>query len=380
MPRRDVPDRLGPYSLGEVLGMGTVGTVYRAVNVEDGTPAAVKVLHPHVAADEEIAARFEREIEILRRLSHPNVVACLDSGRADADGKPLPAAAKLKPGEAGTGRWYYVMELVDAGTLKDLLAAKRVLDWEDVVEIGWQLCSALQHLHNNGVVHRDLKPSNVYFTPDGQAKLGDFGVALDTAAAGLTQQGKTVGTWLYMSPEQIRGKSLDAKTDLYALGCLLYECLTGKPPFTGAGFADIFEQHLRQPPPPVRSLAHAVPRELDALVGELLAKSPRDRPLNARAVQGRLAEALMKQEEAAAAKADAAAERKAKGRGAGDAGGGTRSPDIWAVDPPRRALGGLIAEARRQPAARQAGWGTVAAILAATAAALAAVAVANAVS
>ena len=378
MSRRDVPDRLGPYSLGQVLGMGTVGTVYRAVNVEDGTAAAVKVLHPHVAADAEIAARFEREIEILRRLSHPNVVACLDSGRADADGKRLPAAAALKPGETGSGRWYYVMELVDAGTLKDLLAVKRVLDWEDVVEIGWQLCSALQHLHNNGVVHRDLKPSNVYFTPDGQAKLGDFGVALDTAAAGLTQQGKTVGTWLYMSPEQIRGQPLDAKTDLYALGCLLYECLTGKPPFTGAGFADIFEQHLRRAPPPVRSIAHAVPKEIDALVLELLAKDPADRPLNARAVQGRLAEALMKQEEAVLAKADAAAEKKAKAREPDPPRAVGRAPTIWAVDPPRRALGGLIAEARRGPDARTAGWGTVAAILAVTGLVLAAIAAAGA--
>ena len=372
MPRPAAPDSIGRYSLGQVLGMGTVGTVYRAVNLDDGTAAAVKVLHPHVSADPEIAARFEREIEILRRLSHPNVVACLDSGKADADGKPLPPAATLKPGEPGEGRWYYVMELVDAGTLKDLLKVKRVLDWEDVVEIGWQLCSALQHLHNNGVVHRDLKPSNVYFTPEGQAKLGDFGVALDTAAGALTQQGKTVGTWLYMSPEQIRGRPLDAKTDLYALGCVLYECLTGKPPFTGAGFADIFEQHLRRTPPPVKSLCHSVPADLDSLVSRLLAKDPADRPLNARAVQGRLAEALMTKEEAKLDREDRAADKRTRHKAA------RTSPDIWAVDPPRRALGGLIAEARRAPEARTAGWGTVAAILGVVAALLAAAAAVNA--
>ena len=360
MPRPAAPERIGPYELGEILGRGTVGTVYRAVDTRAGTAAALKLLLPQVSADPEIAARFEREIEILERLSHPNVVACL------ADGK-------TPPDDPAGSRWYYVMELVGGGTLRDLLKAKRVLDWEDVVELGWQLCSALQHLHNNGVVHRDLKPSNVYFTPEGQVKLGDFGIALDTAAAGLTQQGKTVGTWLYMSPEQIRGKHLDEKTDLYALGCLLYECLTGRPPFTGEGFADIFEQHLRRAPVPVKKVCPSVPDDLDAVVTELLAKDPAARPLNARAVQGRLAEALMRQEERALAKEDRKSDRRREKK-VRESGTSRTAPDIWALDPPRRALGGLLAEVRGRPDARQAGWGAVAAILGAVAALLAAAA------
>ena len=353
MPRPAAPETIGPYALGEVLGRGTVGTVYRAVDTDTGTGYALKLLLPQVSADPEIAARFEREIEILERLSHPNVVGCVASGKTPAH-------------DPAGSRWYYVMELVEGGTLRDLLQVKRVLDWEDVVELGWQLCSALQHLHNNGVVHRDLKPSNVYFTPDGRVKLGDFGIALDTAAAGLTEQGKTVGTWLYMSPEQIRGKHLDAKTDLYALGCLLYECLTGRPPFTGAGFADIFEQHLRRTPVPVKKVCGLVPADLDAVVSELLAKDPKDRPLNARAVQGRLAEALMRREEKALAKDDRRIEKRREQKTQG-----RTAPDIWALDPPRRALGGLLAEVRRQPDRRQAGWGVVAAILGAVAAILA---------
>ena len=352
MPR-PAPETIGPYELGEVLGRGTVGTVYRAVDVTTGVAAALKILLPQVSADPEISARFEREIEILEKLSHPNVVGCLASGKTPAT-------------DPAGSRWYYVMELVEGGTLADLLRVKRVLDWEDVVELGWQLCSALQHLHNNGVVHRDLKPSNVYFTQDGTVKLGDFGIALDTAAAGLTEQGKTVGTWLYMSPEQIRGQHLDDKTDLYALGCLLYECLTGRPPFTGAGFADIFEQHLRRAPVPVKKVCGLVPTDLDAVVSELLAKDPKNRPLNARAVQGRLAEALMRKEERAidrdAKRADRRRERKVQGRTA---------PDIWALDPPRRALGGLLEEVRRSPDHRQAGWGAVALILGVTVALLA---------
>ena len=312
MPRR--PDVIGRYSVGSVLGAGTAGTVYRAVDTETGTAAALKILHPHVSADQEIAPRFAREIEILEKLSHPNVVACLESGRTPAE----------KGDRGGPGQLYYVMELVDGGTLKQLLAKKGVLDWEDAVEIGWQLCSALQHLHNNGVVHRDLKPGNVYFTPDGQVKLGDFGVALDTSAAGLTEQGRTVGTWLYMSPEQVRGKKTDAKTDLYSLGCVLHECLTGRPPFTGANFADIFEQHLHKTPPPVRTLAPAVPGSLGGLVAELLAKDPAGRPLNARAVQGRLAEALMTQEDARLDKDDRRIERRQKRDGT-PAGAGTKA-------------------------------------------------------
>ncbi|NNJ27884.1 serine/threonine protein kinase [Alienimonas chondri] len=352
---RSAPEKIGPYELGEVLGRGTVGTVYRAVDVTTGEAVALKILLPQVSVDPEISARFEREIEILEKLSHPNVVGCLASGKTPAN-------------DPAGSRWYYAMELVEGGTLADLLKVKRVLDWEDVVELGWQLCSALQHLHNNGVVHRDLKPSNVYFTQDGVVKLGDFGIALDISSSALTEQGKTVGTWLYMSPEQIRGQHLDDKTDLYALGCLLYECLTGRPPFTGAGFADIFEQHLRREPTPVKKVCGLVPNDLDAVVTELLAKDPKKRPLNARAVQGRLAEALMQKEERTLERDDKRADRRREKHAQ------TRSPDIWALDPPRRALGGLLAEVRRNPDHRQAGWGAVGLILAVTVALLAVVA------
>jgi serine/threonine protein kinase len=302
------------WALGEVLGVGTVGTVYRVVHTQTAQVAALKILLPQVSKDETIAGRFTREIQILERLSHPNVVAFYASGKHE-------------------GRWYYVMELVDGGVLKQLLARKGALAWQDAVEIGWQVCSALQHLHNNGIIHRDLKPANLFFTKDGKVKLGDFGIALDTASAELTATGLTVGTYMYMSPEQIRGeRTISPQTDLYALGCLLYEMLTGRPPFQGENFARIFDQHLKSTAPPVSTFSPSCPQELSDLVDQLLRKQPSKRPFNARAVQGQLAEILMRWDEAQSTASED--RRKAK----------RRQPDIWAIEQRRPILANLLAE------------------------------------
>lgn len=327
-------ETIGGWSLGEVLGVGTVGTVYRVTNAESRQTAALKILLPQVSQDKTISGRFAREIEILERLSHPNVVALHGSGKHD-------------------GRWYYVMELVDGGTLKKLLGRKGALAWQDAVEIGWQVCSALQHLHNNGVIHRDLKPANLFFTKDAKVKLGDFGIALDTARAELTQTGLTVGTYMYMSPEQIRGdRTISPQTDLYALGCLLYEMLAGRPPFQGENFAHIFDQHLKSVAPPVRSISADCPQELSDLVDELLEKDPERRPLNAREVQGRLAEILMRWDEERSA--DEADRRNAK----------RRRPDIWAIERRQPILANLLVEEtpEERPAALWKGLALMAAI------------------
>ncbi|MBA3316120.1 MAG: serine/threonine protein kinase [Planctomycetota bacterium] len=307
-------ETIDDWALGEVLGVGTVGTVYRVVHTQTGRVAALKILLPQVSQDETISGRFTREIQILERLSHPNVVAFYASGKHD-------------------GRWYYVMELVDGGVLKKLLNRKGALAWQDAVEIGWQVCSALQHLHNNGVIHRDLKPANLFFTKDGKVKLGDFGIALDTARAELTATGLTVGTYLYMSPEQIRGeRTISPQTDLYALGCLLYEMLTGRPPFQGENFARIFDQHLKSTAPPVTTFSPTCPRELSDLVDQLLQKQPERRPFNARAVQGQLAEILMRWDEA---ESTANEDRRKANR---------RQPDIWAIERRRPILANLLAD------------------------------------
>ncbi|HTN01602.1 MAG TPA: serine/threonine-protein kinase, partial [Planctomycetaceae bacterium] len=202
--------KIGPFELGDRLGVGGMGIVYRAVYTKTGTPVAIKVLSPDLSDDAQLQARFEREIAILKKLQHPNIVKYYGGGKFGA-------------------QRFYAMELVQGGALERLLKEKRQLPWEQVVEFGMQIAKALEHAHAAGVVHRDLKPANLLLTPEGTLKLTDFGIARDTQATALTAAGRTVGTYAYMAPEQIRGKPpVDRKTDLYALGCVLFEMLAGE--------------------------------------------------------------------------------------------------------------------------------------------------------
>lgn len=324
--------KIGGWTILDELGVGTVGTVYRVKGVRahadreaDGEEivAALKVLKADVSNDRVVKARFEREVEILERLSHPNVVEMYDYGRAEAG--------------AYKGQLYYVMELVDGPSLRDVLESRGRIPWQDVIEIGWQICSALQHAHNMGVVHRDLKPANLFLASEGTVKLGDFGIALDTGGTELTETGLTVGTYAFMAPEQIRGnRGVAGQADLYALGCLLYRMLVGKNPFSGANFAQIFDQHLNSPAPSVRDLFD-IPQRLDDLIRHLLAKAPEERPLNAREVQGILAETLLDWDEEQG--------QKLKER-----------PSTWAIEPGTRVLGNLV-QARRSEPSTTVSWG-----------------------
>jgi serine/threonine protein kinase len=298
-------DFINEYEILSTLGSGTVGTVYRVKN-KAGDEYAMKMLNPAVTESPEIKSRFLREITVLEKLSHPNIVQYYGSG-------------------VFQGHHFYLMEIVDGGSLKEVLNQYIRLPWQDVIEIGWQVCSALQHAHNQGIVHRDLKPANLFLTSNGKLKLGDFGLALDLGAAELTDMGLTVGTYLYMAPEQIRGaKTISNQTDLYALGCLLYRMLAGRPPFEGSNFAAIFELHLHAKPPSLQIFSPESPHDLEEIILKLLKKKQEERPVNARAVQGMLAEVMMNWDEE---RAKETMQKKSQ---------------TWAIDPDRPILSGLI--------------------------------------
>ncbi|MCG8584581.1 MAG: serine/threonine protein kinase [Pirellulales bacterium] len=269
--------QLGEFDLSDVLGTGTVGSIYRAAEKKTGNIYALKLLLPMMAQEKLVVMRFERELYILERLNHPNIIRYYGRGR---DGDQL----------------FYVMELIKGATLKQVLGATKTLPWPEAVECGRQICSALQHAHNHGVIHRDLKPGNIFVSEEsGELKLGDFGIARDMRSQDVTEAGLTVGTYAYMAPELIRGERfISGAVDLYALGCVMFELLTGRTPYIGDNFAQIFDQHLQSPIPSVREFAADCPRELDDLVTHLLDKEPGKRPLNARAVQSELVDIFEK--------------------------------------------------------------------------------------
>jgi eukaryotic-like serine/threonine-protein kinase len=267
--------QIGPFELHEKLGVGGMGIVYRAKYLKNGVFVAVKVLSPDLMADEKIAARFGREMQILKKLQHPHIV-------------------KYYGGSTSGAQKYYAMELVKGGSLEQTLKKRGPLDWEQAVEYAIQIAKALEHAHAHGVVHRDLKPANLLITKNG-LKLTDFGIARDTQSTALTAAGKTLGTMAYMAPEQISGKyPVGAKTDLYALGCVIFEMLTGRTVFVSETQPEMLFKHLDEEPPPIREFNINVPLWLDQLVSELLAKEPDDRPYDALAVQVKLEEIKQK--------------------------------------------------------------------------------------
>lgn len=285
MARIDLED----YDVGEQIGAGTVGTIFRVTHKQSGDVRAMKFLSPGVSSNELIVSRFAREMLILEKLDHPNILAYYGGGK---DNNQL----------------FFIMELVTGGTLKDLLADGGPLGWEEAAESIRQLAGALQHAHNHGIIHRDLKPGNVFVTEQGQLKLGDFGIARDTQEQALTEAGLTVGTYYYMAPELVRGEEgATGQVDLYALGCVLFELLTGSPPFQGNNFAQIFDQHLKAEPPRVRDYQVECPAQIDSLIAHLLAKDPDQRPFNARWVQGYLGDLLQADSESEATLVDLSA-------------------------------------------------------------------------
>ncbi|MFK3985754.1 protein kinase [Micromonospora sp. NPDC050397] len=258
------------YQLQSTLGRGGMAVVWRGVDRRLDRQVAIKLLNPAGVADADMLQRFDREARTAARLAHPNIVAVHDVG---SDG----------------GEPYLVMELVDGPSLADLLA-DGPLGSDRVIPLAAQVCAALATAHAAGVVHRDIKPANILIDRAGTAKVCDFGIArlLHGAQATLTAPATTIGTAQYMAPEQAAGDPVDARTDLYALGCLLFAMLTGRPPFTGENSLRVLWQHLHEPAPSLSSVRPDVPAGLDRLVAQLLAKDPADRPASATEVGERL--------------------------------------------------------------------------------------------
>lgn len=258
----------GRYRLEAPIASGGMATVWRATDTVLTRPVAVKVLHAHLAADPEFVARFRREAVAAARLAHPSIVAIYDTSDD-------PEAI--------------VMELVDGRTLRDELDSRSFLPPAEAVSIASSICQALDVAHKAGIVHRDVKPANVLLSSSGQLKVADFGIA--KAARGgeedlpdLTAIGRMVGTAKYLAPEQVSGGEIDARTDVYAVGAVLYEMLCGRPPFAGDNDLAVATARLHGPPPRPRTVLRTVPPRLDEIVMRALATDADDRHPSASAL------------------------------------------------------------------------------------------------
>ena len=249
----------GRYELQELVGSGGMSSVYRALDRLLERNVALKILHPHFVDDEEYVERFRREARAVAQLSHPNIVTVIDRGEAD-------------------GQQYIVFEYIDGASLKQLIDRTGPLPTRRAIELTLQVADALCFAHQAGLVHRDIKPQNVLVTDDGEAKVTDFGIArsLDVEH-GVTQTGTVLGTSNYLSPEQARGQTVTPSTDVYSLGVVVYELLTGEVPFPGDNFVAVAMKHINEPPPSLLERRPDVPLRLVDAVERALAKDPAER-------------------------------------------------------------------------------------------------------
>jgi serine/threonine-protein kinase len=248
----------GAYQVEALLGEGGMAVVYRGRRLSDGRPVAIKILREQYAHDRDFVARFQREAQAIAKLSHPHMVQLFDYGE-----------------DAGTH--FIVMEYVEGDDLKTVLRRQGALPEGRSREIGAEVCAALSYAHRQGIVHRDIKPQNILLTRDGRVKVADFGIARALASAGITETGTVLGSVQYLSPEQARGMSVGQRADLYSLGVVLFEAMTGTLPFDGDSPIAIALKHVHEPPPVPRRNGAAMSLEAEQIVLKALAKDPHDR-------------------------------------------------------------------------------------------------------
>ena len=252
-------DQLGPYRIEELVARSGMASIYRATDMRVGRAVAVKIPHPDMEADPLLFDRFKREIEIGQKLDHPGVMKVLDSGEP--------------------GRVYMVMEWVEGRLLRKVMAEQRKLPAARAIAVTIAICDALDYIHRNGVVHRDLKPENIMIDQADRIKLIDFGIAGQAGARRLTfgKLAQIAGTPDYISPEQVKGKRGDGRSDIYALGVILYEMLTGETPFEGSNPFTIMNDRLVNNPIPPRERNPEISPELQEVIYRALEREPQDR-------------------------------------------------------------------------------------------------------
>jgi serine/threonine-protein kinase len=252
------------YELGDTLGYGGMSEVHHGHDARLGREVAIKILRADLARDPQFQERFRREAQNAAALNHPAIVAVYDTGETQTEFGPLP---------------YIVMEFVEGRTLRDIVKTEGPMSQKRAMEVMADVCAALDFSHRHGIVHRDVKPANVMITKNGAVKVMDFGIAraIHDGQAAMTQTAAVIGTAQYLSPEQARGEQVDARSDVYAAGCVLYELITGEPPFTGDSPVAVAYQHVREDPNPPSMVNPAVSPELDAVVLKALAKGPANR-------------------------------------------------------------------------------------------------------
>ncbi|MGD9497645.1 MAG: Stk1 family PASTA domain-containing Ser/Thr kinase, partial [Armatimonadota bacterium] len=257
----------GRYRVEALIGEGGMALVYRGTDTVLDRRVAIKILRPGLSDQQDVVARFRREAHAAAKLNHPNIVQIYDTGVDD-------------------GRYYIVMEYLPEMNLKEIIKRYAPLPLDKVIEVAAACCEALAYAHRQGIVHRDVKPHNVLFTDDGRAKLSDFGIAAAAGEAGLTDDGKVLGSAHYISPEQAQGAPAGPLSDIYSLGVTLYEALTGRLPFDGETAADIAAQHLREAPPSARSINPQIPPAVEFVITKAMARDAQRRYRSAEEMLG----------------------------------------------------------------------------------------------